>query len=273
MALPIRAGTLNTLNLGPALNIGTGVAMGSLNLAPSAVFLSKNGGIFAVKADANTAYHDRSGWYKVPVDTADTGTPGRLVVQASPTSCLETWQEYEVMPAAYYDALYGGTSSLRVIAEASSMAGFSFQAIANSVWNEPSRTVIANAASIPTFGFQAIANSVWNEPNGLNALAYIIAVGNSVWNTPGRNVSYAEAASIPGFSFQAVANSVWAHILTGTLQAQQIQRGLIAVLAGKTSGGLSDTFTFRNVADNKDVVVATMNTATGDRQAVVLDLT
>jgi len=156
---------------------------------------------------------------------------------------------------------------------AASLPNFSYQAIANSVWNEPSRTVIANAASIPTFGFQAIANSVWNEPNGLNALAYIIAVGNSVWNTPGRNVSYAEAASIPGFSFQAVPNSVWAHILTGTLQAQQIQRGLIAVLAGKTSGGLSDTFTFRNVADTKDVVVATMNTATGDRTALVLDLT
>lgn len=372
MALPIRAGTANTLNLGPALNIGTGLAMTSLVLAPSALFLSKNGSIFAVKADANTAYHDRAGWYKVPVDTADTGVGGRLIIQASPTSCLELWQEYEVMPAAYYDALYAGSASLRVIAEAASMAGFSYQALANSVWTAPNRFVMST--SIAGFSVQAIANSVWaaatraltdkagftldaaydpaktaaqagNEmdlvdaPNvaaiaaiqaNLALQASLIAASNSVWNAPTRALTdkagftlhtdydpaktaaqagdamtltaaydaaktaatqlsvnqipnsvwnnptrevVATAASMAGFSYQAIANSVWTHILTGTLEAQMIMRGLIAVMAGKTSGGLSDTFTFRNVADDKDVVVATMNTATGDRTAVVLDLT
>ena len=266
MALPIRAGTVNTLNLGPALNIGTGVAMGSLNLAPSALFLSKNGGIFAAKADTNTAYADRSGWYKVPVSAADSDTGGRLIVQASPTSCLELWQEYEVMPAIYYDALYAGATSLNVLAVAASNPSLQTHVVAtgNSVWQVATRALTDKANFTLTSAYDAAQNAA--------SQASVNQAANSIWNNPTREV-VATASSVPGFTFQAMANSVWAHILTGTLQAQQIQRGLIAVMAGKSSGGNTDTIRFRNLGDTTDVVVATMNTATGDRTTIVTTLT
>jgi hypothetical protein len=64
-------------------------------------------------------------------------------------------------------------------------------------------------------------------------------------------------------------------ILEGTLTAGQVLKILLAVAAGKTDvaelGGGSATVTFRDYADTKDRVTATM--AGSERTAVVLDPT
>lgn len=57
----------------------------------------------------------------------------------------------------------------------------------------------------------------------------------------------------------------------GSITLRQAIRGFLAVLAGKSAGGGSVTITFRDQADTKDRITATVDTD-GNRSAVVLDL-
>jgi len=59
-------------------------------------------------------------------------------------------------------------------------------------------------------------------------------------------------------------------VVEGTLTLRQVLRILLAVLAGKSGGGGTTTDTFRDVADSKDRVSATVN-ASGNRTAITLD--
>lgn len=66
--------------------------------------------------------------------------------------------------------------------------------------------------------------------------------------------------------------AIWAEVMTGTTTAVQAMRGFMAVLLGKASGLATTTAVYRNIADNKDVVSATVD-ANGNRTSVTTDLT
>lgn len=59
-------------------------------------------------------------------------------------------------------------------------------------------------------------------------------------------------------------------VVEGTLSLAQALRVMLAALAGKASGGGSTTITFRDVADAKARITATVD-ANGNRTAVTLD--
>ena len=69
----------------------------------------------------------------------------------------------------------------------------------------------------------------------------------------------------------AGVTAVWAEVMTGTVTAVQAVRGFIAAMLGKASGLATNTATYRNIADTKDVITATVD-ADGNRSAVTLDL-
>lgn len=70
----------------------------------------------------------------------------------------------------------------------------------------------------------------------------------------------------------AIAAAVMASVVEGTLTLGQAQRLFLAALAGKASGGGTTEVTFRDTADSKDRIVATVD-ANGNRTAVTLDVT
>jgi len=59
-------------------------------------------------------------------------------------------------------------------------------------------------------------------------------------------------------------------IVEGTLSKTAIMRLLLSVLAGLSTGGGSDTLSFRDVADGKNRIVATVD-KNGNRTVIVLD--
>ena len=59
-------------------------------------------------------------------------------------------------------------------------------------------------------------------------------------------------------------------VIEGTVTLRQLLRIALAVLAGKTTGGGTVTVNFRNVADTKNRVIATVD-ADGNRTAITLD--
>jgi len=95
---------------------------------------------------------------------------------------------------------------------------------------------------------------------GTDSLEAIRDRGDTAWLTGG-------AGSI---TVDDIVAGIFDRVTEGTLTFEEMQRIGFAVLAGKSSGGCTDTGVFRNHADTKDRVVATF-TAHGNRTAVVLD--
>ena len=80
-------------------------------------------------------------------------------------------------------------------------------------------------------------------------------------------VGYAAPPSVVDITAGILAGAV-----EGTLTLVQAQRLMLAVLTGKSSGGGTTTVTFRDTADSKDRVVATVDVS-GNRSAVVRTVT
>ena len=71
---------------------------------------------------------------------------------------------------------------------------------------------------------------------------------------------------------EAIAAAVMASVIEGTLTLNQVQRIFLAALVGKASGGGTTEVAFRDTADSKDRIVATVD-GNGNRTNVVLDAT
>lgn len=81
-----------------------------------------------------------------------------------------------------------------------------------------------------------------------------------------------DAMALTGSERTTLAGVIWATVITGTTTAIQAMRGFIAAMLGKASGLETTTAKYRNIADSKDVIAATVD-ADGNRTAVTLDLT
>lgn len=72
-------------------------------------------------------------------------------------------------------------------------------------------------------------------------------------------------------SAATIAAAVWAEVIDGTRTAIQLARGWTAALLGKANGLATTNAKYRNIADTKDVIDATVD-ADGNRSNVTLDL-
>lgn len=96
-------------------------------------------------------------------------------------------------------------------------------------------------------------------------------VGQAVWSalasanndtgTMGEKLNDAGSASNP-----------WTEVIDSGYTAAEVMRLIASALAGKVSGGGGSTITFRDLADGKDRITATVDTF-GNRTAVVTDVT
>lgn len=111
-----------------------------------------------------------------------------------------------------------------------------------------------------------------NLPSDPADQSVIIAATDAITSAIGELPSAEEIASeVAAPSASTIAAAVWATVLDGTRSATQLVRGFAAVLLGKASGLDTTTATYRNIADGKDVVEATVDEH-GNRTAVSLDL-
>jgi hypothetical protein len=83
-------------------------------LSTAKVKLSKNGAAFANKACTNASVYSAHGFYRIFLTTADSGTPGVLVVSALATACLPVFLNMNVVKANPYDSIIIGSDYLDV---------------------------------------------------------------------------------------------------------------------------------------------------------------
>jgi len=111
--LYLKQNTAATVILGPFLDESDLTPETGLTISQADVRLSKNGGSFAQKNDANACTHMENGYYSCQLDATDTNTLGRLVVAVSESGALPVWKEFMVVPANVYDSLVGGSDKLQ----------------------------------------------------------------------------------------------------------------------------------------------------------------
>lgn len=102
-----------------------------------------------------------------------------------------------------------------------------------------------------------------------------VKVPNQVSLVIGNAAGLIEVVSGSGVTEQDKADivaGVWASVLDGTITAAQSVRLMNAILGGKVSGAGSGVETFRDPADSKNRVVATVD-AVGNRTQITRDLT
>lgn len=97
-------------------------------------------------------------------------------------------------------------------------------------------------------------------------------VGSVTVGTNNDKTGYSLATAPPTADENAAALLDLANAIESGLTVRQAMRLLVAVEGGKVSGAGTTTMTFRNVADTKDVVVATVDSS-GNRTALTRDLT
>jgi hypothetical protein len=117
----LKQSTSVVINFGPAVSKTDAVTLqtglvSALDNATTGIMLSKNGGTLAVRhATVTASAYDAYGFYKVTLDTTDTGTLGILLVTyQDATTLLPVWMYFAVVPANVYDCVINGTDNLDV---------------------------------------------------------------------------------------------------------------------------------------------------------------
>lgn len=91
------------------------------------------------------------------------------------------------------------------------------------------------------------------------------------WATaPDSDTTYDVLGTDTQVPLTAIADAVWDEIDEGSITMRNFMRIMLAALAGKTTGGGTTTVAFRDQADTKDRIAATVD-ASGNRSSVTID--
>lgn len=111
----LRQSTATTIVVGPIADSTDASAETGQTIAQANVLLWKEGGTtLAQKNDATTCTHRSNGLYTCPINTTDTNTLGKLIVNVAMSGTLVYRDDYTVVPASVYDAMVLGTDNLDV---------------------------------------------------------------------------------------------------------------------------------------------------------------
>ena len=103
----LKQSTTVTVQVGPFLD-DTDFKTAETALSPT-IEISKAGAAYAARNSATAISHDADGWYRVELNTTDTGTVGPLMLKSTETGALHVWHEFNILPANAYDSLVAGT--------------------------------------------------------------------------------------------------------------------------------------------------------------------
>lgn len=145
--------------------------------------------------------------------------------------------------------------------------------VADAIWDE----VIADHSAPGTFGAKnqkvvpsETLNDYKADVSNLALEATLTAMKGAGWTVETlKSIKDAIAALPAGISTADIMNTV----VEGTFTLQDVLRIMASAQAGKLDGGGTGTLTFRDLSDTLDRIIATVDLATGDRDAITLDLT
>lgn len=270
----------------------------ALTIEDEHVLLSKNGQALAAKNDANDATHDDLGYYNCPLNGTDTNTLGQLCLCVHMEGALPVYHEYMVVTANVYDTIcstdlfqtdvtqIGGVAQSATDLKDFADTGYNpaTHKVAGVVLCDTTTTNTDMVAAAPSIA--DIVDAVWDEPEAdhVAANSFGQCLNNVEDDTNELQADWANGGRldtiIDSLALEATvaalndisADNVWDEVMDASApancnSAREILNVIVAVLAGKASGGGTNTNTFRDTGDTKDRVSATV-TADGNRTAV-----
>lgn len=243
----LRQSTAVDIVLGPFLDATDAVTpMTALTLSQADIRLKKNAAGWAQKNDSNAATHEENGNYECALNTTDTDTLGRLRVHVNEATALPVWEDYHVIPQQVYDSLILGSDLLHV----------------------DSRELLGVAANTPFDNIDTQLLTINNNVTGLQDLSQAdirSAVGLASADLDAQLAAILAAAGSGGIS----VSDIFTGAIEGSLTLEGVLRILLAAAAGKSNVPGAGQRAYRDQADSKNRILATV--AGGDRTSVTVD--
>ena len=224
----LKQSTATDVELGPFVDDTDGkTAETGLTISQADCQLIKNAGAAAQKNDATSASHLAGGHYKVPLNTTDTNTLGRLRLYVNESGALPVWRDFMVLPANTYDSLVGGSDYLDVSAvqiAGSAVSTTTAQIGVNVVQISADSTAADNAeAFFDGTGYAGTNNTIPTVTNVTNA------VSANVTQISGDSTAADNAESFfDGTGYAGTNNTIPTVTTTGTATAVTTVNGLAA---------------------------------------------
>ena len=225
MTIWLRQSTAADVVIGAAIDDTDGkTPETALTLSQADCQLSKNGGAVAQKNDASSASHLGGGHYKVPLNTTDTNTLGRLRLYINETGALPMWMDFMVVPANVWDSFFGA-DALQVHAVEIANDLITAAAIATNAIDDDA--IATGAIASTAFAAGAITaaaiatDAIDNDALSADAVTAIQS-GLSTVTTAQVNAevvdalsvdTYAEPGSVPAATASIVAKLSWLYTL------------------------------------------------------------
>ena len=103
------------IQFGPFLDDTDGKSIkAGLTLSAGDIRISKNGAAFVSINDTSAITHNENGYYRVPLNSTDLSSVGRLRMHCHKTGCLPVWEEWAILGINSYNNLFamGGASTV-----------------------------------------------------------------------------------------------------------------------------------------------------------------
>lgn len=176
---------------------------------------------------------------------------GQLIMSGSGSTSFVVSGDTSALTASL--AGTGSTSLAVTVADAllgaeASVIGSATMTFSGSLSPYAIGTLVADIQPYTTLSPENLANAVWET----------VASAHMTSNTMGAKLNAAGGASDP-----------WGVVIEGSMTAGEVLKVLASALAGKVSGANTGTITFRNLSDNGNVIVATVD-GNGNRTSVTL---
>ena len=289
MGLWLKQGVAVTVKIGPFIDDGDGkTAEIGLTLTQADIRISKNGANIIQKNEATNATTDELGYYDCPIDDTDTNTLGRLQLMVHEAGALPVYHEYMVVTANVWDTLcstdlfqtdltqIGGVAQSATDLKDFADAGYDPATDKVTGVKLCDRTTLVDLATACT-----TVTTTTTATNVTNDVGITQAGADKVWGTAARALTdkagfslAADQSAVTIGTVNTIAaggiDGIWDEVIEGALTGRHVMKLNLAALAGKSAGGGTATITFRDNADGKDRITATVD-ADGNRSAVVLD--
>jgi hypothetical protein len=151
------------IRIGPFVDIGDGyTAKTGLTIAQGDVLLSKNNAAFATKNSSAGATHDIQGYYYVPLDATDVGTPGslRVIVSKQAASAMPVCEDFQILPPNVFESISAGVEFLEVssLRNQFGISGTTLSVLKRDDTTEQyTRSVVVGAGADPIVGLKPVS--------------------------------------------------------------------------------------------------------------------
>lgn len=268
--IDLRQSTSRTISIGAFVDSTDATTLeNALTITPAIRKLSKAGSVLAATSDGSNATFDADGRYRCTLTATDTNTVGDLELQVIVSGALPWFRTYRVLPAQAYDALYVHPLIAHAghygTAQAGASLSIQLAAAASSTDNAYRYCLV--------YIHSGMGSGQWNYGTGYTGSSKTLAVAYA-WPVANPDSS-SQYVTLPALAISTLAEAADAfhdEVVDGTTTFRQSIRLANAALGGKASGLAGTTATYRDLADTKDRLVATVD-ANGNRTALTRDLT